>query len=139
LPLTKLRAKLATRIRGKQLARIEPVRRGCALEDGRERSAELGDVGATVVPEGGAVRNFGKTENLFDAAVAVGSHDQNPSRHFASGVLGDFQNHVVVKLALHPVRDELVPAEAPRHFFQQRPQNELTCKAFDDCQGFLFS
>ena len=93
-----------------QLTRVEPVQRPHRIEHGRQVARELAVVGATVVPQGAAVRQRSEAKDFLHAAVAVGRDDQDaPGQRRASR---HPHHDVVVKLALLPVVDQVVAAGA---------------------------
>jgi len=76
-------SKFAPSVGGKQFARVEPVLRRRAGEDRRQFAVELRDGRAAMVPERCTVGHVLEAHDLFDAAVAVRSHDED-----ATGKLG---------------------------------------------------
>jgi hypothetical protein len=126
-----LGAQLAARVCPQQLARVEPVLGGGAREDGREIAVELGHVRAAVMPERGAVGDLGEAEDLLDPAVAVGGDDEDSAGQVGPRTVGQRQDQVVVKLALRPVRDEVVAAEASREVVEQCAEHEMAGELVD--------
>ncbi len=77
LPLPILGAELAAGVRAEELARIEPVLRSGSSKDRRQIPAKIGNAGAAVVPEPGAIRHLLEAEDLLYAAVAVRGDDED--------------------------------------------------------------
>ena len=71
-----------------------------------------------MVPEGEAIRQVGEGKDLLHAAVAVRSDDEDATRQDGRGGLGQPEDDVVVELALRPVVDQVVAAEAALHFLE---------------------
>src|SRR5690348_11565811 len=93
---------------------------------GSERSWELSAkfriLGAAPVPEREAVRQVIERKYFFDAAVAVGGYHEHFATEIGTGAL-DSDHHVVMKLALLPVVDELVATPALPYLFEQAAEH----------------
>jgi hypothetical protein len=110
LALPKFLPILATRIGTEKLARVEPVLRSRDGQDVWEGSRKLRIVRASGVPQRFLGRQFGKTQNLFHASVAVGRDDKDRSGKV--GRASHTNDYVVVKLPLLPMIEQLVRSPA---------------------------
>jgi hypothetical protein len=131
LPTAVLGAQFAPRVRREQFAWIEPVLRDRAGEDGAELSVEVAQVGAAVMPEGTPVGHVRQAQDLLDAAVAVRRDDQDASRELRSGRRRQSKHDVVVKLALRPVRNELIASKPGHEVAEKDAEHPVASKAGD--------
>lgn len=65
------------------------------------------------------------------AAVAVRGDDEHAPWEVGGGAFGETQNHVVMELALGPVRDELVAAVAGGQVFEEHTEDQLAGETAD--------
>ena len=113
---------LASGVVEQELAGVEIVMGAREREHRNELPFELGRVWATRLPEGRAVGHLAKAEHLFHAAVAVRGNDEN--RPGQATEVAHTDDDVVVKLALCPMLDELVPPVSFAQPLQQGSQRE---------------
>ena len=122
---------LAPRVRGEELAGIEPVQSGGFCDRARGlRSAEVGVVRTAHRPEGGALGDCVEAEDFLDAAIAVRRDHQDVARELARA--GDAQHEVVVELSLRPVIEQLEGAESRAHLVETGSEDEGAGEGFDD-------
>jgi dihydroxyacetone kinase len=81
------------------------------------------------VPEGAATRHIVEREDFLHAAVAVGGDDEHEALCVGRRGLGHAEDHVVVKLALRPVGDQIVSAEATLNLVEQGAEDEAAGEA----------
>ena len=128
-----LRQQLASCVGHEQLARIEPVHGHGTSKRLRGRRRELGIRRTSQRPKRAALRNFGKRQNLFDAAIAVRRYDEDwPRKRAVDLGFVNAENDIMMKLALRPVRDELERAELLAHFFEKAPEHQGRSKPVDE-------
>jgi hypothetical protein len=72
-----------------------------------------------VVPEGATVRDVREREDLLHAAVAVSCDDEDAAGKGRRCGVREAEDDVAVELALRPVRDQVVAAEAACHFVEK--------------------
>jgi hypothetical protein len=102
-----------------------------APENGRERPLKLSIFGAAPTPESAPVGHVFETEHLLDAPVAVGRHDEDLPRERAC--VRHAHHDVVVKLALLPVIEQLVPAVVRADLIEEAPQREAPSEELQRC------
>jgi hypothetical protein len=61
-----------------------------------------------MVPKPPPIGHLAETEHFFDAAIAIGAHDQNRARDLG-GRLPYAEHNIVMELALRPMIDVLPP------------------------------
>src|SRR5205085_11020635 len=108
LAATELGTKLGARVFAEELARVDPVRGARGREQRQRRQRRTGRR-AAVGPQGEPVGNLAERGDLFDAAVAVGAHDEHGAHELARA-FGHAENEIVVELALLPVGEKIVTA-----------------------------
>src|SRR5690606_4917284 len=100
---------------------------GChVLENRRQLAEEVGNGGASTMPEGEPVGDLGKAEHLLHAAVAVGGDNEHATGELSADSLGQPQNDIVVEFALGPVRGDLVAAVAFRQVVKEGTEHQMT-------------
>jgi hypothetical protein len=112
-----------------KLTRIEPVNRLGARERGRGRCVELRIARAAKRPERGAFGHLRKTENLFDAAVAVRRDDEDRTRKIFRV---DLEDDVVMELALRPMADEIERAVTRSELVEDGAEDQCAREGIDD-------
>jgi hypothetical protein len=81
------------------------------------------------MPQRAAVGHLGEREHLLDPAVTVGGDDEDPSGQLGGSGFREPQHHVVVELALGPVRDQLVCAVADGQVLEERAEDQVASEA----------
>jgi hypothetical protein len=100
-------AVFAPSIGEQKLAGVEPVDGRCSGEDWEELTRKIRVRRAAPVPERKAIRHGIEAEDFLHPAVAVRRDDQGVPRQLTPRS-GHTHDHVVVKLPLVPVIDELI-------------------------------
>lgn len=131
LPLAKLVAVLAPRVGEQELARVEPMHGEGSSQQAELSSREFRIFGTALVPQRHPVRNLCEAKHLFDSAVAVRRNDQHRTRQLTRS-LGNANHYVVMKLALLPVVNELVPPPSLAHALEKRPEYQRRSQLIDD-------
>lgn len=117
LPLSEFLTILAARVGAQQLTRIEPVLRARRSHQRRRIARKLWIVRAARMPQGAALWKRFEARDFFHAAIAVRGHNQNLATQSRSCSF-HAQDHVVVKLALLPMIDELVCPPTTTNFIE---------------------
>ena len=79
------------------------------------------------MPQGPAVRDLIETKQLFHAAIAVGTDNQDVAGQILF-FAGQLQHEVVMEFALLPMLNDLVATECRAQRTQQARENEVVCK-----------
>jgi hypothetical protein len=83
------------------------------------------------VPKRVAIGYVREAKDFLHAAVAVRGNDQDRSGKFSRRATNP-QHRVVVKLALLPMIDELIPVPAKTHVIEERAKHERIRQICDD-------
>src|SRR6185369_8007532 len=108
---------------------LEPVFGPCACEQLGERPRKFRIFRAPEVPERRWIYRFIEAEHFFDASVAIGRDHQVVPRQTRLGV-GDADHHVVMKLTLLMMHEQVEAAPTSTYRIKERSQHALVREHF---------